>query len=50
MILWALTMSDPPMCTYKDLHDGTITLEEVVDMTIILQWRAKMVRELQDKK
>jgi hypothetical protein len=49
MLLWSLTMSDPPMCSMKDLVDGTYTLDDVIDMTLVLQWRAKQIRDLQGK-
>lgn len=50
MLLWAPMMAEPPMCELKDLQNGTYSLEDVLDMNILLQWRAKTVRDLQDKK
>lgn len=51
MLLWAPMLADPPMLQLSQLHDGTYSLEDIIDMNLMLQWKADQVRKAQgDKK
>jgi len=42
-----LTLADPPLASWKELSDGTYSIDDVVDMLIGLQWKADQIKKSQ---
>ena len=49
LLVYSPLMCDPPMATMKEMKDGTYTLEDVVDMNILIKWRADQARAQQEQ-
>ena len=46
MYIYRPVISDPPLCKYTDLMDGTLTLDDVADLNELLDLKASLQPEV----
>jgi hypothetical protein len=49
LLLWAPIMADPPMATLKEMEDGTYSIEDIVDMNIMLRYKVDQIKKATKK-
>lgn len=48
LILWAPLLTKPPMMNYQQLTDGSTSLEDILEMNNMIQWKAEVDQAAQD--
>jgi hypothetical protein len=43
LFFWGPIMADPPMATLAQMQDGTYSIDDVLDMNLILRWKAEQM-------
>ena len=39
MLVWAPLLVDPPMATLKEMQDGTYSIDDVLQMNLLIKWK-----------
>ena len=46
--MWSLMVSEPPLVTYKELMDGTYSIDDLIQMILVLKFKAKLMKDVPD--
>ena len=43
-MIYAPLACEPPMAYYRELEDGTYSIDDILRMNLIMQWKAKVTK------